>query len=171
MVIEVQFHRLGRQGFAGSRLRIPPTDHRLVVKQVNRALDEHGARHTFAGMAECLLKRGREIPHPADRVDALHVRGHQGLLVDILQCAATFQDRWRGTAQNDDRRLCQLGILDGRYGIGEARAGSHRCYTGQTGQPGTCIRGEDAGYLMANIDDLNAPLFRAGQYWRNMPAA
>ena len=150
---------------------VPLAHERLGVEKIHRALDEHGPRHALAADPERRLERGGQVAHPRDARGALDVRPDERQLVDVLERAAPAQQRRRGPAQQHERRLRQLGVLEGGDRVGDAGAGGDRGDAGHARQARDRVGREHGRGLVARVDDADAAGLRGHQDRRDVPAA
>ena len=123
VAIEVPAQRaIGERASLAGGVRVPLPDQRLVVQEIDRAFDEHRSRHAARGDEERLVDRGAEVGDALHARQVLDVRRDQRALVDVLQRAPPLQRRRRRAAQQHDRALRELRVLERADGVGDARA-------------------------------------------------
>ena len=150
---------------------IPAPDERLVVEEVDRALDEDGAGDSRPGDGERPLERGDEVPHLRDRRRPLDDRLHEGELVDVLEGPPATQDRRRRATEEDERRRREPGVLQRRDRVRHPRPGRHRGDAGHAGEPGDGVGREDGRRLVPGVDDADSARLRRREDRRDVPAA
>ena len=150
---------------------IPAADERLVVEEIHRALDEDRARDPFATDRERPLERGDEVPHLRHRRRPLDDGPDEPELVDVLERAATPEDRRRRPAEKDEGRLREAGVLERRDRVRHARSGRHGRDAGDSGEPGDGIGREDGGRLVPRVDDADAARLRRSKDRRDVTSA
>ncbi len=85
--------------------------------------------------------------------------------------AAALQRGGRGAAEQNDRRLRELRVLERGDGVREPGARRHRGDAGHAGQACHRIGGEHRSRLVAHVDDAHAARLGRGEYGRDMAAA
>ena len=137
--------------------------HGLVVEQIDRRLHEDGAGRAGLRLAEGLLQRGNQVLDASYGHRPLDNRGEERHLVDVLERAAALERGGRRAADEDDRRLRHLCILDGRQRVSDAGAGRHCGDAGPAGQARGRVGRKDRGGLVARVHDLDAARFGSHQ--------
>ena len=172
MAAEVPLRRRFDEPLRLARLpAVPAPDERLVVEEVDGALDEDGPGNPLAARREGPLERRDEV---ADRLHGdgpLHDRLHERELVDVLQRAASPEDRRRRPAEEDERRLREARVLERGDRVRHPGARRHRRDAGNAGEPGDRVGGEDRRGLVARVDDAEAPRLRRREDRGDVPAA
>ncbi len=172
VAVEVPAQRpVGQRAALAGRVGVPLADRGLVVQQVHRALDEHRPRHAALRQREGFGQRGCEVAHAPRLEEALDVRLDQRALGDVLQRAAALQRGGRGAAEQDQRRLRELRVLQRRDGVGDARPGSDRGHAGPPRQARRGVGRKHRGGLVAHVDDADAARLGRAQDRRDVPAA
>ncbi len=172
VMFQVHAHESVRQGITlRRRTVIPLANYGLVIQQIDRAFDEHGAWNPSLRDLETLTDCRCEVAHALDRLAPLYVRLEQGELIDILQRPAALQQRGRRATEQDKRRLRELGVLDRSNRVrhsGAGRDGSDPWDAGQSRRRVSCKHGRG---LVTRIHNTNAQVLGAFQYWGDVAAA
>ena len=156
--------------FAGS-LAIPLAHNRLRIEQIDRDLHEGWTLHAFARGRECFFNGRANVLDLPDLPEKLHVRRGNGALIDVLQSAASLQQRRCGPSQEHDWGLGELRILQRGYGIGDPRPGRDCRNSRHTRQPRDSIGGEHGRGLGPRVYNADATRLRACENGRDMAAA
>ena len=172
MALEIEAQQtVGDRRPLARRVGVPFADRLLVVEQVDRAFDEDRARHAFARDGERFGDRRREVAHPPHALRPFDERRDDRPLVDVLQRAASLQRGRRGAADQQQRRLRQLGVLERGQRVGDAGTGGDRRDARLAGQPRHGVGGEDRGRLVARVDDADAARLGGDEDRRDVAAA
>ncbi len=123
------------------------------------------------GDPERLLERGGQIAHAIDPHGPLGDRVEQGELVDVLEGPASPEQGGRRAAQQHERRLRQLGVLDRRDRVGHPGPGRDGGDPRDAGEPRHRVGGEDRGGLVPHVDHPDAAPLGADQDRRDVAAA
>jgi hypothetical protein len=99
------------------------------------------------------------------------VRRHQRALVDVLQRAAPLQRGGRGAADQHQRRLRELGVLQRGDGVADAGPGRDRRDARQAGEARGGVGREHGGGLVAHVDDADAARLGRAEDGRDVAAA
>ncbi len=142
---------------------VPAADERLVVEEIHRALDEDRARDPFATDRKRPLERGDEVPHLRHRRRPLDDGPDEPELIDVLERTAPPEDGRRRTAEKNEGRLREAGVLERRDRVRHARSGRHGRHARHPREPGDGIGSEDGGRLVPRVDDADAARLRRGQ--------
>ena len=92
-------------------------------------------------------------------------------LIDVLKRPTSLEDRARGTAENQHRRLCQLSVLDRSERVCTTGTSGDRRDTRYPGQSGHRVGGEDRRRLVSDIDDPDPAPLGADQDGRDVTSA
>jgi hypothetical protein len=154
---------LARALSLGCASLVPLTHDGLVVQQVHGALDGDRSRDAPAGRLDRTHDRRREIADPPRADHFFDVRSQEGRLVDVLKRPTPLQGGGRGAYQQNDGRLREPGVLDGRDGIGGT---GPRCYRRDADLPAETrdgIRREDRGRFVPHVDHANPSALAADE--------
>ena len=150
---------------------VPLAHQRLRVQEIDRRLDEDRPRHPLPRHPAGALELAPQRRQRGGRGGPFGDRPHEGQLVDVLERASPPQHGGRGAAQQHQRRLGELGVLDGGEGVGDARPGRDRHRAEGAGEPRQGIGREDGARLVADIHHPQAARLGAGQDGRDVAAA
>jgi len=91
-------------------------------------------------------------------------------VVDLLQRSLAPAQRWRATAEDDDRRVVRLRGCHRAHAVGHARPGGEGAHTGLASDLRPTLGCERCGGLVANVDDVDALLATAVVDREQVPA-
>lgn len=154
VTLQIEAQRVAERALHGGLGHRPLPHGLLGVEEIDRHLDEHGARHATERDVHRALHGGTEALEGRDARRPLRDGREDRELIDVLERAAPAQHGGRGAAEEEHRRLGHLRVLDRGDRVGDAGARGHGSDAHVAGEARGGVGREDGVDLLAHVDDV-----------------